>query len=303
MAWWCSQGGMSGSPENRQGVAGRASRVTAKPRRSNRCTRRRWTWSRACSSQYCAPSSWEGCPRGKHVVDGDEHGVSDGDHRLPFAPARGNAPELGGEVGALHPARHVGDLGACAPQPDVAVARAATAAAATALGVTLGIPGTSRPRRPGARTPGEARHVRAARGDQHFSGAPTDAGDGREQVDGSSLVRQARCELGVNPRDGRIQVLQMSELLAQQEDVVSLLSCSRPTTARARASRLARSFPRANSASACASVSPASSRCRLSRAARPRTSVTTDASLLLASSRTACSRLVSRARASTKWIR
>ena len=60
---------------------------------------------------------------------------------------------------------------------------------------------------------------------------------------------------------------------------------------------------RASSASACASVSPSSSRCRISRAERPRTSVTTEASLMLASSSTACNRLMSRARSSTKWMR
>ena len=143
---------------------------------------------------------------------------------------------------------------------------------------------------------GEARAIGAALGNEHLRRAAADTGDGLQERNGLLRNGQARCELGVHPRAGRIQVLQMRELLAQQEEVVSLLSCSRPTTAWARASRLARSFPRANSASACASVSPASSRCRLSRAERPRTSVTTAASLLLASSRTACSRLVSRAR-------
>jgi hypothetical protein len=41
-----------------------------------------------------------------------------------------------------------------------------------------------------------------------------DTGDGRHERDGLLLNGQARGELGVHPRDGRIQVLQMRELLA-----------------------------------------------------------------------------------------
>ena len=52
---------------------------------------------------------------GEQMVDGNEHGVPNGDHRATFTPARGDAAELGGEVGALRPAGDVGDLGEGAP--------------------------------------------------------------------------------------------------------------------------------------------------------------------------------------------
>jgi hypothetical protein len=147
----------------------------------------------------------------------------------------------------------------------------------------------------------KARQIRADLGDQHFSGAPADTGDGLEQGDGLVLSGQALGEFGVDARDGRVQVLQVGELLARAAKM--WWTSRRPTTAWASASRLARSFPCANSANARASVSPLSKAARISRAERPRTSVTTAASLILASSSTACSRLVSRARSSTRWMR
>src|SRR5258706_6389459 len=39
-----------------------------------------------------------GFPSGEHMVDGDQHRVADGDHRPTFAPARGDAAELGCQV-------------------------------------------------------------------------------------------------------------------------------------------------------------------------------------------------------------
>jgi hypothetical protein len=111
---------------------------------------------------------------------------------------------------------------------------------------------------------GEAREIRANLGDEHLGGAPGDAGDGLQERHGLLLSGQARCELGIQTHNSRIQGVQVGELLTRTEK--TWCACSRPTTAWASASRLARSLPRASSASACASVSPSSSRCRISRA-------------------------------------
>ena len=69
---------------------------------------------------------------------------------------------------------------------------------------------------------GEARHVSADLGNEHLGGAPSDTGDGLEQRDRLSLSDQALFELGIEARDRGVQVLEVSELLTQEEDVVGL---------------------------------------------------------------------------------
>ena len=46
----------------------------------------------------------------EHVVEGDEHGMTDGEHCATFATARGNAAKLGREIRPLHAAGDIGDL-------------------------------------------------------------------------------------------------------------------------------------------------------------------------------------------------
>jgi hypothetical protein len=60
--------------------------------------------------------------------------------------------------------------------------------------------------------------------DEHFGSAPGHTGNGLQERHGLLLRGQPRFELGVHPPDGRIQVLQTGELLAQQEDMVRLQS-------------------------------------------------------------------------------
>jgi hypothetical protein len=47
---------------------------------------------------------------GEHVVDGNEHGVADGDHSPTFPPVRGDATESGRQVRAFGPAGDIADL-------------------------------------------------------------------------------------------------------------------------------------------------------------------------------------------------
>jgi hypothetical protein len=126
--------------------------------------------------------------------------------------------------------------------------------------------------------------------DERFGGSLRHAGDGLQECDGFLIRGETRGELGVHPRDGRVQVVQMGELFTRTGK--TWCCCSRPTTAWARASRLARSRPRASSANACASVSLSSKRWRISRAPEA-THVGDDrgelgGGVILASSSTAC---------------
>jgi len=58
--------------------------------------------------------------------------------------------------------------------------------------------------------------------DEHFARAPGDTRDGLQERHGLLLGSQSRREFGVQTRNGGIQVLQMSKLLVQQEDMVRL---------------------------------------------------------------------------------
>ncbi|HEV2459428.1 MAG TPA: hypothetical protein VGS80_13805, partial [Ktedonobacterales bacterium] len=52
---------------------------------------------------------------------------------------------------------------------------------------------------------GEAREIGADLGNEHLRRAAANTGDGLQERNGLLLNGQARCELGVHPRDGRIQ--------------------------------------------------------------------------------------------------
>ncbi len=153
----------------------------------------------------------EGLVVGEQVVDGDEHGVADGDHCPTCATARGAAAVVGRQVRARCSTGDVGDLGQCAPQPGIPAARPAAEASAAALGIARAHP---RPRSQMRRT-GEARPVGADLGDEHLGGALGDTRDALEQRDRVPLGGQALCECGVQTRASRIQVLQVGELLAR----------------------------------------------------------------------------------------
>ena len=56
-----------------------------------------------------------GLVAGKHVLDRDEDRGAHGQYRPTLATTRGDAAELGGKVGTLRPARHVGHLGQGTP--------------------------------------------------------------------------------------------------------------------------------------------------------------------------------------------
>ena len=61
----------------------------------------------------------------------------------------------------------------------------------------------------------EAREVGADLGDERFSSAPGHTGNGLHERHGLLLSGQPLFEVGAHPRDGRIQVLQMGELLTR----------------------------------------------------------------------------------------
>jgi hypothetical protein len=212
--------------------------VTAKPRRSKRRTRRRWRWSRSCSSKYCAPNSWSG----SRLVSIWEMATST---EWPTAITARPFPRRAA-LRRKWAARYV---------PFILLATLATSASVRR---SHGVPRRVRPLRrrpPLSALPGHlpAQEARCSAlgqrdrsvpilSDQHLRSALADAGDGPEQRDGLVLSGQARCQLGVHARDGRIQGVQMSELLARAGN--TWWASSRPTTAWASASRLARSFPR-----------------------------------------------------------
>jgi hypothetical protein len=150
----------------------------------------------------------------EHVIDRDEDRVADGDDCPPFAPARRAAAELGRQIRALHPAHHISDLGQGTAQPGVAVTGVAAEVSAAARGVARAHA------RPGGQMlgAGEAAHVRANLGDEHLRSAPGDTGDRREQRDRLPLSGQARFQLSVDARDGRIQLVEVGELLARAEN-------------------------------------------------------------------------------------
>jgi len=158
----------------------------------------------------------------EHVVEGDEHGMADGEHRPAFVAARSNAAKLGRQVGPFRSAGDVGDLSQRAPHPGVAATCPSAEASTSTFRIARAHP------RPGGEVlgRGEAREVGADRGDEHFGGAPGDAGDGLQERDGLVLSGQARFELGIQTHNSSIQVLKVGELLTQQEDMVSLQSAN-----------------------------------------------------------------------------
>jgi hypothetical protein len=62
---------------------------------------------------------------------------------------------------------------------------------------------------------GEARPVRTDLGDECFRGAPRDTWDGLHEGKGFPLSGQTRCEFGVQPRNGSIQLVEVGELLTR----------------------------------------------------------------------------------------
>jgi hypothetical protein len=116
----------------------------------------------------------------------------------------------------------------------------------------------------------EAREVGANLGHEHLRRAAGDTGDGLEERDGLVLSGSARFKLGVHTRTGRIQVLEVGQLLARAGKM--WWASTRPTTAWASASRLALSlWARQLGHCLCIglAVSPSSSRCSISRAQEP----------------------------------
>ena len=106
----------------------------------------------------------------------------------------------------------------------------------------------------------------------------------------TAAQRGQRRSILLQPGDRLLQEVDVGQELAQQHPVVRL---DPPVRAWRSAGSLARSRPRASSASASGSASPPSSAASIARPLTPRTSVATAASLRLAPSSVFCSRLTS----------
>jgi hypothetical protein len=164
---------------------------------------------------------------------------------------------LRGVAGPLPPMRHLGDLGQRAPQPDVGIAGAPGSGVGRR---SRQCRNTSWPPDSAARCSALGKHDRSV----PISATSTSAvrrptpGDGLEQRGRVPLGvgGQTRFQLSVQTRDGRVQVVQRGKLLTRAAK--PWWASRRPTTACASASRLARSFPRANSAKAWLCACPLS---------------------------------------------
>src|SRR6476646_2685007 len=127
----------------------------------------------------------------EHVPAGAEDRVFDGAERAAVAAAGSQALVLGGEVdvvGASGGERRFGEGGV---EPLGAVAAGAGAAFAGGAVVAGALPGPAGEVAFG----GEAAHVGADLGDDHFGGAPLDAGDRAEQLNCAGERGELRLDL------------------------------------------------------------------------------------------------------------
>src|SRR5674476_1226214 len=115
---------------------------------------------------------------GEHVPDRDEHGVLDGDDGLEGSAAGGDAPVLGGEVGALCPGGGHGRDAQGALEVGVGWSGVG------GLDPAGGLVGPGAGPGPGGQVAWgcEAGHVRAGLGDDHVGHAGADARDRDDQV-------------------------------------------------------------------------------------------------------------------------
>ena len=76
----------------------------------------------------------------EHMVEGDQHGMADGEHGATLATACGDAAKLGCQIRPLHAADNVRDFRQRAPHPGVAAACPAAEASTTTLRIARAHP-------------------------------------------------------------------------------------------------------------------------------------------------------------------
>ena len=123
---------------------------------------------------------------GEHVPDGDDDRVLDGAERFLVSAAGAEPLVLGGEVGVLGAARGDGGLARAPSRATWSRCGSCRSGACRRIGRCRG---RSRPRRRGAWRSGR-RSCPAGLGDDHLGGAPLNAGDRAQQLNG--LARKGR---------------------------------------------------------------------------------------------------------------